>query len=245
MANGIYVAVSGSIAQLDKLDVIANTMAHTSTTGFKREIMTFESVRHVKPGDPVDIADLDDKNFVTARKTYVQLEQGTITKTGNPLDIAITGNGFMRVATPGGERLTRNGTLMLNANGELMTNRGQPVLDKSGDRIILPVDRVVQIDRQGYIRHREEILAKIGFVGLKEDAKVTKDAKGNFNVPAITEQAPLSPNFGVLQGHLEQSNVNAVSTMVELISTQRNFEALHKVIDTYQRMDRSANRVTR
>ena len=245
MANGIYVAVSGSIAQLDKLDVIANTMAQASTTGFKRDLLTFESTRYLRPGTPVEIIDLDDKNFVSAGRSHVRLDQGTLAKTGNPLDIALTGNGYLRIMTPQGERLTRNGSLMLSRTGELMTNRGQPVLDHTGATIILPVDRSVEIDAQGIIRHRDQIFAKIGFMGLKKTAKVTKDPHGNINVPPETERAALQGDFRVHQGHLEQSNVNAVGTMVELIGTQRNFEALHRVIETYQRMDRSANRVTR
>jgi flagellar basal-body rod protein FlgF len=246
MSNGIYIAVSGSIAQMDRLDSISHELAQAKTTGFKRDIMSFESVRHVRPGTEVEVGDLADKDFVVARPTSVSLEQGGLMQTDNPLDVGLTGNGYFQIKTDQGVRLTRNGTFMLTRGGDLVTNQGHPVLGQGGSPIILPVNKSVSIDTEGNIRNADEVYGQFEFVGVSKGAQLKKDTAGHI-IPSTERKdaAPLDVSFTVHQGKLEQSNVNPLQSMVSLMSVQRTFEALHQVISTYKQMDQAANRLTR
>ena len=118
MANGVYVAVSGSITQQHALEVVANNLAHARTAGFKRDAVTFHEVvadhPHLPPTSPAH-----DKDFAQTVGTHARLEAGPIDRTGNPLDVAIEGDGYLRVETARGERLTRNGRLHRSVDGFL------------------------------------------------------------------------------------------------------------------------------
>lgn len=253
MANGIYVAVSGSIARLDQLDVLANDLANVKTPGFKQDTVTFESVRAdvaaaIANGD-VDAETVLDKDFVQATDTYARLDQGPLQKTGNPLDIALMGNGFLRVQTPRGERLTRNGRLMVARDGALKTLRGNPVLDARGRAIQIPPATAPEISSDGIVRNSEGApLARLGIRAVSIDARLLKDKDGLLTPepPKAGEAGPpqVANAWEVMQGYVEQSNGSAVKLMTELIEVQRNFEALHQVISTSAEMDRTASRLT-
>ena len=245
MSNGIYIAVSGSIANMDHLEVVSHGLAQANTTGFKGDLVSFEQVRLVGPGETAEIEDLQDKNFVKARQTHVNTRQGELTRTGNSLDIALTGNGYLRIETEQGERLTRDGRLMLNREGLLMTTTGHKVLGLGGSEIFLPPEQRPTFDSDGTIKAGSETVGQLGIFGIAEGAELKKDTAGLIIPPAAAEEARLTTTFGVHQGHLESSNVKPVEMMVQLVNVQRNFEALHQVIQTYQRMDTAANRLTR
>jgi len=251
MANGIYVAVSGSIARLDQLDVLANDLANVKTPGYKHDTVTFESVRadlqtSVEAGD-VDADTVVDKDFVQSTDTYARLGQGPLQRTQNPLDIALMGNGFLRVQTERGERLTRNGRLMLGRDGTLRTLGGHSVLDVRGKRIQIPPAVAPEIGADGTIRDNGRALAKLGVRAVNPDARLLKDRDGLFTPEPPQAGAPAVPvknAWEVMQGYLEQSNSSPVRLMTELIEVQRNFEALHQVISTNADMDRTATRLT-
>ena len=245
MSNGIYVAVSGSIANMDHLEVVSHGLAQANTTGFKRDMLSFEQVRLVGPGETAEIEDLQDKDFVKARQTHVNTTQGELMRTGNALDIAITGNGYLRVQTEQGERLTRDGRLMVNREGLLMTTSGNKVVGAGGGDIYLPPEQRPTFDSDGTVKAGSEVVGQLGLLGIAEKAELKKDTAGLIIPPGAEGQAPLTTMFGVHQGHLESSNVKPVEMMVQLVNVQRNFEALHQVIQTYRRMDTAANRLTR
>ena len=245
MSNGIYVAVSGSIANMDHLEVVSHGLAQANTTGFKGDKLSFEQVRLVGPGETAEIEDLQDKDFVKARQTHVNTRQGELMRTGNALNIALTGNGYLRVQTEQGERLTRDGRMMVNAEGLLMTTSGNKILGMGGREIYLPPEQRPTFDADGTIKAGSEVVGNLGILGVAEGAELKKDAAGLIIPPDAKGQAPLTTMFGVHQGHLESSNVKPVEMMVQLVNVQRNFEALHQVIQTYRRMDTAANRLTR
>ena len=236
MANGIYVATSGTIARLQEMEVLAQNLAHANTPGFKRDQVTFESVAAEARGKHAVDAD---KDFVQSRSPVTRLEEGPLTHTGNPLDVAISGDGFLRVQTTRGERLTRDGRLMLGRDGALRTLTGLPVLDDSGRRIQIPPDTVPDIDEAGGIRAGELRVGRLGVRQLDLAGPLDKDEAGLF-VPPDAAAARGSRGFTVLQGHVEEANVQPVQAMLELIEVQRHFQALHQVIRTYSEMDQRA-----
>jgi flagellar basal-body rod protein FlgF len=245
MSNGIYVAVSGSIANMDHLEVVSHGLAQANTTGFKRDMMSFEKVRLVGPGETAEIDDLQDKDFVRARQTHVNTQQGEMMRTGNVLDIALTGNGYLRIQTDQGERLTRDGRLMVNREGLLMTTSGNKLIGDGGQDIFLPPEQRPTFDSDGTVKAGTEIVGQLGLFGVADGAQLKKDSAGLIIPPDAAERTSLDTMFGVHQGHLESSNVKPVEMMVQLVNVQRNFEALHQVIQTYRRMDTAANRLVR
>lgn len=229
---------------MDHLEVVAHGLAQANTTGFKGDMISFESVRTVGPGQTVEIGDIRDKDFVKARQTHVNTAQGELVRTGNPLDIALTGNGYLRIETEQGERLTRDGRLMVNRDGLLMTTNGDKVLSSMGAEIFLPPEQRPTFDADGTIRADNQVVGQLGLQAIAADAQLKKDAQGHI-IPPEGERMALNTTFGVHQGHLEGSNVKPVEMMVKLINVQRNFEALNQVIQTYRRMDSAANRLVR
>ena len=244
MANGIYVAVSGSIARLEQLDVLAHDLANVKTPGFKRDQLTFESVRADAVAElGVEPDELRDKDFVVADDAHVRFEQGPLARTDSPLDVAIAGDGFLRVRTDRGERLTRNGRLMLGRDGLLRTTLGHRVMDAQGRDIALPPDRVPQIDADGLIRIEGHAVARLGVRAVADPFALRKDVDGLLTPSEDEPDQAIPPQpgeFEVMQGWIEQANTTAVTLMTELVSVQRNFEALHQVINTNAEMDRTA-----
>ncbi|MGM0578354.1 MAG: flagellar hook basal-body protein [Myxococcota bacterium] len=241
MANGIYVAASGTMSRLQEMRVVANNLAHADATGFKRDQVTFRSVQADERGPrPPD----DDKDFVQTRPTNARLESGPMTRTNNPLDVAISGAAFLRVETPRGERLTRNGRMMIGRDGMLRTLTGNPVLNNKGKRIHLPPDRAPEINEAGRVRSGELQVADLGLRRVNLDGVLDKDEAGLFVPPEPGEQDLAGqPDFTVLQGWVEESNVDAVGAMTDMVELQRTYEALHQVMTTYREMDQTATQL--
>jgi len=242
MGRGIYVAASGSMAKLRQLEVLSNNLANSRTAGFKGDRVTFQQVDAAQgPRAAHAHAGVRDKHFVDVRDVDPQITQGPITQTANPLDVAITGNGFLKVRTEDGVRLTRNGRLMLGRDGTLRTLQGHTVLDPQDRPILLPPDRIPQIDDRGVITSEGREVGRLG-VGTADPAVgLRKDVHGLFHPPEVNVAA--RPETAIMQGYLEESNVNPVRMMLELIEVQRAFSALRQVITTSGEMDALAARL--
>lgn len=146
MSKGLWPAVSGSIAQSERLDAIANNLANSDTVGFKKDQMAFQSVMSsavtaaMKEGIPhklyteKDFHRLDGKDmaFVAVEGTYTDFAQGRAKVTNSPLDVALEGKGFLEVLAPQGVRFTRQGSLRMNNEGMLVTTEGFPLLSPGG-----------------------------------------------------------------------------------------------------------------
>ena len=124
MQNALLVGLSRQVALAREMDVIANNLANMNTTGFKADGAVFEE--YISPTARADnFSGADSRiSFVHDRATWMDLSQGPLERTGNPLDVAINGKGYLAVQTPRGERYTRNGALQINNSGELVTSRG-------------------------------------------------------------------------------------------------------------------------
>ena len=131
MANGIYIAVSGAQAEMRHLDVIANNLANANTPGFKADRINFREVL-AKSSVPDE---QQDRRFVEVSGTHTDLNSGTLRLTGNPLDLAVLGDGFFKVGTPRGERITRGGSFIQAADGTVMTSSGNPLLGRDGQPV--------------------------------------------------------------------------------------------------------------
>ena len=150
-------------------------------------------------------------------------------QTGNPLDVAIEGDGFLAVQTPNGERYTRNGALQLNADGELVTPQGYQVLGDGGPIQLQQQDSNIAISAEGSISVRtggvanvSVIRGKLRIVNFPQEQRLQKDGENLFATPA--DMAPAdAPKAYLLQGAIEKSNVNSVVEMTRMIDVSRSY----------------------
>lgn len=246
MANGIYIATSGSVAQLRRMEVLSNNLANSGTSGFKADRVSFEQVQRQATGEDLEADPIREKHFVDVRPGGPSMDAGPLTRTDNPLDVAITGNGLLRVRTPAGERLTRDGRLMMGRDGTLRTQLGHTVLDSGGSAIRLPPDQVPSIREDGTITVRgrsSDVIAKLGVTAVDLNDDLQKDPEGLF-IPPTDGAARPDATLSVQQGFVEESNVQPVRAMLELIEVQRTFSALRQVITASGEMDSSAVRLS-
>ena len=151
MENMLLIGLSRQTTLERQLDVVANNIANVNTSGFKADNSLFEE--YMMPGAHEDNFKPSDRrlSYVQDRGTYRDMSQGATEQTKNPLDVAISGNGFMVVQTAAGERYTRDGGFQLNNVGQLVTASGDPVLGNAGPILFQPTDHDINISPDGTI----------------------------------------------------------------------------------------------
>lgn len=255
-AKGIYTALSGAMAQSQRLDTISNNMANASTTAFKKDKQTFHEyvTANEKPPSVMTVpritATVDsfydmqggDKAYVDARGTYSDFSQGALKNTGGTFDVAIEGQGFFEVGTPSGARLTRNGSFKLNTNGQLVNNEGLPILKEGqGDpaqRTIQISGRNITIGYSGEIYDGENQIGKLAIIDVENKDVLQKQGSSLYQLkPNYQAQVKPAQDFKLHQGFLEMSNVNVVDEMTDMISAARTFESTRNAIKAFDSMD--------
>ena len=225
MGDGIYSALSGAIAEARALEVAANNLANVSTTGFKKEKLSF---REVLMGED------STQRQVRIEPTGTDFAQGNITRTGGPLDAAILGPGFFAVSTPQGERYTRAGSFTLDPSGRLVTPAGFQVLGANGP-VKVDTSEPVSIAPDGTLLSGTDPVARLKVVDFANPQALERLGDGLWGPSGQTPQpvadAKLEP------GALEQSNVNAVEGMTELILISRAYEAFASTLQSYRQVD--------
>ena len=186
MQNAVLVGLSRQVALGREMDVVANNIANLNTTGYKADGSIFEeflasAARADQTGGQV--------SFVRDRGIWHDMSQGPVERTGNSLDVAIDGKGFLVVQTPRGERYTRNGSMQINASGQFVTSDGFAVLGDGGPIQFQPNDRQVSISRDGTISVREgnakvdSARGKLRLVSFANPQRLQKDGSSTFNAP--------------------------------------------------------------
>jgi flagellar basal-body rod protein FlgG len=209
------VAALGSMEQQKRLDVIANNMANAETPGFKRDRVHFS-------------------NFIY-ETSYTQMGQGRVHDTGDPLNVALVGEGFFRVQSPDGIVYTRAGNLTLDKGNTLVTQDGWPVMGQGGPVQITEGD--IRIDANGQIYVDENPVDTLDVVRFPKDARLEKVSNQYFR-PADEQQAPApAEDFTVQQGAIEGSNFTVVEEMTQMIDTLRAFEAYQKTLQAVHQED--------
>lgn len=215
------VLLSDQIALQRSVDVVANNIANSSTTGFKRQGIQFETYNS-RPSP------WQNTSFVYDRATYRDATPGTTVATGNPLDLAIQGNGYFQIQTPQGTRYTRDGAFRTDGEGQIVTSNGLPVLSDGGQPLTLPEDaRDITISGDGTVTAQTGTatsraqLGKIGVVKFDND-----EALSPTNGSLLTTTQTPTPVVGnpIVQGAVENSNVSPVAEITNLIRIQRAYE---------------------
>lgn len=221
-------------AQIHKNDVVANNLANVSTNGFKKETAFFDILTENSKASNVQVR----TNF----------NQGSLHQTGNPLDLAIRGDGFFVVGTESGAAFTRDGHFNVSKDGFLVDGGSHPVQGMSGD-INLPLDEFsegdISVNDSGEIYIGNQFIDQLKIAQADDPSSLKKRGDNLFQAPQryTTVEFPAST---VLQGQLEGSNVNPVVEMVHLIELQRQFESSQRAMSAIDSvLGKAANDISR
>jgi flagellar basal-body rod protein FlgF len=217
-----YVALTRASGLAKEMQSVANNIANLSTTGYRREGVIFAEEVQALPAEGGSVA------MTEARARYTDSLQGSLEETGGSLDLAIEGDGYFTVLTPQGERLTRAGAFTRNAEGTVVSMDGHPLLDEGGSEIVIPFEtKAISVAADGTLGLDGAPAAKLGLVRPTDPAKVSREA-GTLFKAAATE--PMEAGR-VVQGFLEQSNVNPIAEMARMVEVQRAYEYGQKLMD--------------
>lgn len=237
MQNPVYVGISGQISLDRRMETIARNMANVNTPGFRSEEMKFDTLVSAVARD-------NDKNvnFASAGKSYISTVRGPITQTANPLDLAVNGDSYFSLQTPNGQVYTRDGRMIMTEDGGLVSVQGYPFLDNGGAPLqIEPANGAPRIASDGAIYQNNVQVGAIGLYEFQPNSKLSYGPTGS----VVPDRAPVpvqgGPNNGVIQGFVENSNVNGVTEMTRLIEVTRAFERVESMMR--QQEDRSAQAI--
>jgi flagellar basal-body rod protein FlgF len=245
MENASLVGLSRQIALARELDVVANNIANLNTTGFKADNVVFHE--HLMPVARANAFRGIDRqvSFVQDRATWLDLAQGPVQQTGNPLDVAISGDAFLTVQTPRGERFTRNGALQINSTGQLVTSEGLPVVGENGPIVFQANDRNISISTDGTISVREgqnitdSLRGKLRLVTFDRPQRLQKDGTSTYAPPAGMQPQPAT-QVRVVQGNIEKSNVRSVVEMTRMVEVTRTYTQIASMLQQQSDLRRSA-----
>lgn len=233
MDNSIYVTLSRQLTLFRDMDATSNNIANVNTVGYNAEKLAFD--------DYLVEGDIDGKlgqkiAYTRDPLSYRDTNNGPLKTTGNPLDLAVSGPGYFIVDTPLGQRYTKAGNFMIDGQGTLVTPQGYPVLSTAGDVIAFPNDTTdVQINDQGLITANGD---EIGQVGVAEFANEQAMKRLGNNLYSSDAQPLEQQASRVVQGALEQSNVQGVSELVRVVQLQRSVASTAKFVEVMYDLQR-------
>ena len=240
MENSIYVGLSKQVVLSENMNIIANNIANINTPGFRGQNMVFteyiEDPRYMK----------EDISMVLDYGQYQKTDSGPIKNTGNDLDVALVGHGFLGIETNEGIQYTRAGNLSINVDGELVNALGMPVANENGGTINIPpnIDSIT-IDRKGVVSTMSSLPGEfestvVGQLMIREfdnEQKLNPAGNGLY----VTDATPLeATKTTVVQGKLEGSNVQAVVEMTRMIDVSREYQAVQNMMNSENERLRSA-----
>jgi flagellar basal-body rod protein FlgF/flagellar basal-body rod protein FlgG len=229
MDSGFYAACTALMSKTQALESVANNLANANTAGFRSQQNQFSSVlanASLSGSSPLNLAV---NNYGVLGSTHLDLSQGNLEKTGNDLDVAIDGTGFFKVQTANGQMYTRSGNFQVNANGQLITPGGDPVLGDKGP--INVSGGKVDIGPDGTISVNGAIAGKLKIVDFPATTQMASMGKTYYSAPEASEIEPT--HTSVQQGAVEASNVNPVTSAVELINVQRQAEMMERALSLF------------
>lgn len=237
MDSGFYAACTALVSKTQALDIIANNLANSSSPGYRAQRGSFESVLAGTAAHSSNLLNQAVNNFGVLGGSNLDLTPGALEKTGNDLDLGISGSGFFVVQTPSGRYLTRNGAFQVSSEGQLITALGDPVMGESG--AIHVAGGHVAVSEDGTISVNEAVAGKLKIVDFAAGTPIDSIGNGYYSGPARSEIP--SADAQVHQGVLESSNVNPVMAAVQLIAVQRYAGLMQRALSMFHsEMNRTA-----
>lgn len=238
MENALLVGLSRQMALGRELDVIANNLANVTTSGFKARSLRFKDFLNT-PARADAFRPADQRlDFVIDAGTPLDLSSGPTEATGNALDVAVKGDGFLVVQTPSGERYTRNGSFQVDDKGRLVTNDGFAVLGEGGPVTFGPQETGAAIGPDGTVTSSEGQRGKLRLVRF-DDARELQNEGAN----VFSSSSPAKPAAGTSSlepGAIERSNVKPVLEMTRLMEVSRSYQSVAALIGRMDELKRSS-----
>jgi flagellar basal-body rod protein FlgF len=237
------------MTQQDRLDTISNNLANVDLTGYKKDTAIQKAFpelllrrfnddgMYVFPMGSVDTTPIVGKlgTGVETNEIFTNFTQGNLKQTENPFDFALEGKGFLSIATPEGERYTRNGSFLLSNDGYLISKDGNFVLGENGTIKLDTKDFLMGRDGSIYRKDNLDFIDKLKIVDFRETRYLKKQGESYWLATedsGTPENMDISSRPAVRQGYVEGSNVNPVTEMVEMIEVNRSYEANQRLIQT-------------
>lgn len=239
MSSGYYAACAGLSSRTDALDTIANNLANVSTAGFRATHNVFSSVLATAGDQGLSVLNQDANDYGVLSGTELDTTQGALTRTGNDLDVAMEGPGYFAVQKGNNTVYTRGGNFRLSPQGQLTTASGDPVQGDNGPITI--VGEPVQISADGTITVNGAISGRLKIVEFPPNTQMKSIGGTYYEAPTGVKPA-VAQESQVRQGNLENSNVNPIISVVELISAQREVENMRHVLTMFNsEVDKTAS----
>jgi flagellar basal-body rod protein FlgF len=219
MQHSLYVSLSAQISLERRLETIAANVANANTVGYRADGITF-ATELAKAGD-------NKVAFVDQGQTFISRHSGPLIPTGNPLDMAIQGEGWFAVQSNGKTVYTRDGRMTMDENGGLISITGAPVLDAAGAPIVLdPNAGPPGVAHDGMITQNGRQVGAVGLFQLDPDAKLTRAGASGFTTDSAAQPILDFRSNSVVQGSVEGANVDPVREMTRLIEISRTFDGV-------------------
>jgi flagellar basal-body rod protein FlgF/flagellar basal-body rod protein FlgG len=230
MDSGYYAAMTGLVARTQALDTAAANLSNAQTPGYRAEREYFRSV--LLGPDALD-SQLGRvvNNFGLLGGDHLNMDQGALQQTGNPLDLAIEGSGFFEIQAANGLRYTRDGAFQRSRNGMLVTAAGEPVLSTTGQPIPVPPGEVT-VGVDGSVSVAGGVVAAVGVFTFPQGTQMTAEGANRYLAPQGTT-AVLSRDASVHQGEIESANQDVIQGSLDLIVMQRQAEMMQKALTIF------------
>jgi flagellar basal-body rod protein FlgF len=209
--NGMDSAASALRYWERKQEVVANNLANVSSDGFKSQRVFARLLDGIRP----------------AAETRSDMSMGNLRQTGNAMDVAIDGGGFFVVQTPNGERYTRGGSLRFDEKHQLVDADGRPLLGMKGPLKL--IDGPVQIDRTGEVTQNGTLVDRLRIETAPQGTDLAHEGESLW-IPPTTRHSVPPEGRTIKQGYIEESNVNSMSALIDMVSVQRAYASVQKSI---------------
>ena len=235
MSHSIYMGYAALQSRIDALEVLSNNLANSEASGFKQNRFYFQVMDLLQDEDLTALGSAINGPIV---KTYnrTDFSEGSLTETGNGLDFALMGDGFFAIRTPQGTRYTRNGDFSLDSEGRLVTVNGEFVLvqDPRGDQVLTIPPGELSVTPSGQVNVDGVSIGTLKIVSFQDLSQLSPAGRSLFSVPEGTSEIPPT-SLNLAQGYLEESNVNPVKAVTEMITLMRSFEMLSQAVHSLTR----------
>ncbi len=221
MLRGLYSATAGWESAVRQQEVLAENLAHVSMPGYRARGATFKTLV---------ASELSPPPVRQTTRSYLDFRPGPIRETGHPLNLAIDGEGFFALQGPSGPVYTRNGSFHRLADGRIVSEGGYPLLGAGGPISVPAEAQQITVGRDGSLNVDGVQVDQIRLVRFDDGQKLQPVGPTLFAAPAGTNEIPATGS--IIQGALEGSNVNPAWTLVEMIHSQRFFEAVQRSLRT-------------
>ena len=209
--NGMHSAASALRYYERKQEVVANNLANVSTNGFKAQRIFATLLDGIAP----------------AAQSGTDFNIGALRQTANPTDVAVDGQGFFVVSTPDGERYTRGGSFRLDEKHQLVDNDGRPLLGTKGPIKLL--DAPIEIDQKGEVKQNGQIVDTLRMETAPKGTDVQREGETLW-IPSANKEVLKPADRNVKQGYIEESNVNSMTALIDMVSVQRAYASVQKSI---------------